>query len=148
MTSAPPPRTANAVRTSEMGPKSGSMVALLSRLGRQDEQGVDRHAGGDDLEVEVRPCRQAGHPHAADDLTGDDRLTGLNIELGLQMAVDAEDVGPVLNLDDHRAASQATGDRHAAGRDSPDRCADWRADVDAVVEVGVAGALVATGRLE
>ena len=46
-------------------------MVLLSRLGRQDEQRVDRDAGGDDLEVEVRPGRQASHPHATDDLTGD-----------------------------------------------------------------------------
>ena len=120
----------------------------FSWLGWQYEERIDRDARGVDLEVEMGPGGDPGQADLPDDLAGDHRLADVNRELGLQVAVQGEDVGLVLDFDHDRAVGQAPGYDHLARGDGPHRRAERRRDVDAGVEVGVAVALVAARRLE
>ena len=124
------------------------MGNLLSVAGWENQEWIDRHPRGVDLEVEMRPGGDSGQADLPDDLAGDDRLADVDGELGLQVAIQAEDVGLVLDLDHDRAVGQPPGDGHLPGGDGPHRGAERRGDVDPGVEVRVAVALVAAGRLE
>src|SRR5664280_2212908 len=109
----------------------------VSSFRRQDCQWIDRNPGLVNGEVQVRPRRDTSHAYVTQDLACHDGIADLHRRRILEMPVEGDDVGQVLDLDDDCAARVSPGEDDLPARYRSDRRAEGSGDVDAAVEVRV-----------